>query len=341
MLAHAITAPDVGTGPHGVDHSEEDGFFYLTRDGVRTGKSYPLGKTAYRTARKLNDAEPLTAAVETFGPGPNSQELETKDATPTPPVKTPKAKRVNAPKTKAAKPAKAPKPAPVPETKPEKPKANHKATHSTVVYAGTREEWLNAFVAAARPIFAERGHPIPDKVRVSVGFTGARGGKKVLGACWHEEASTDGTREIFVVPTIDDSSQIAGIVTHELCHTLFGPDEKHGRNFAKAVHDLGLEGKATSAGAGHLPDVEWHEWADPILAALGNLPHAALDPTKSGVKKQKTRLLKGCCEDCGFTVRLTAKWVNAAKGPLQCPDSECGGVLGVIIEGEEPEGEEG
>lgn len=43
----------------------------------------------------------------------------------------------------------------------------------------TREQWLNAFVTASRTQFDRIGFPLPDKVRVSVGFTstGARDGQ--------------------------------------------------------------------------------------------------------------------------------------------------------------------
>ena len=64
----------------------------------------------------------------------------------------------------------------------------------------TREEWLQAFTKAARPIFKkEAGLDVPE-VRVSIGFTstGARG--KAIGQCWQGEASTDNTVVIFIDP---------------------------------------------------------------------------------------------------------------------------------------------
>jgi hypothetical protein len=45
-----------------------------------------------------------------------------------------------------------------------------------------------------------------------------------------------------------------------------------------------------------------------LLADLGDYPHAALAlPTKA---TQVTRMLKACCPSCGYTVRLTQKWVS-------------------------------
>jgi hypothetical protein len=311
-----VTAPDLGTGPYGVEHEESDGFYYLTLNGSRTGKQYPLGKTAYRTARKLNDEAPAA-------PAPKAAAPKAQPAGKALPKSKAKAAKVSA-KAKAHK-AK-PEPAPIPEAK-----AEEALDLSGTLFQGTREEWLNAFVAAARPVFKQRGHELPEKIRVSVGFMFRS--PKAIGQCWHEAASSDGTREIFINPTQADSSRVADILTHELAHTLFGPDEKHGKNFKKAVTDLGLEGKATATVAGPL----WREWAHPILQGLGPIPHAVLDPALSGVKKQSTRLLKCECEDCGFTFRATAKWVsNGEEGlrELRCPDVNCGGVVEVKVAGE-------
>jgi hypothetical protein len=55
----------------------------------------------------------------------------------------------------------------------------------------------------------------------------------------------------------------------------------------------------------------------PILADVGPLPHARLDES-SGPPKQSTRLLKCYCPECGYTVRVAAKWLDAA-GPPICP----------------------
>lgn len=287
--------PDLGAGPYGAEHDEDTSFFYLTLDGVRTGKTYPLGKTAYRTARKLNEAGAFL------------------DDEPIPKAR---------PKP-AEKPVVAPKVAKVPKVKtalPDEPKK---------VYDGTREQWLNAFIAAARPIFKALELELPEKIRASVGFM-FRGGK-AIGQCWHEAASTDGTREIFVIPTLDDSYRIADVLTHELAHTLFGPDEKYGRNFKAAVTKLGLEGKATATIAGP----GWLEWASPILEDLGRIPHAAIDPTLSGVKKQKTYLIKASCTCCDVIFRITAKAANGKE--LRCVDADCDGL--VTLEGTEDLGE--
>jgi hypothetical protein len=63
---------------------------------------------------------------------------------------------------------------------------------ATKIIHPTREAWLNAFVAAARPKFKEVGAELPKKVRVSIGFS-SKGGQKVIGQCWIPDAIEDGT----------------------------------------------------------------------------------------------------------------------------------------------------
>ncbi len=312
------SAPDVGEGPYGVEHSEADGFYYLTLGGARTGKSFPLGKTAYRSARQLNEKSSNHAELP-----PIFLEDEPKPAAK--PAKAPKPPK--APKVKASKP-KAPKPAAKPADEP-KP-APAVLEFKTEAFKGTREQWLNAFTDKARPIFAKRGFELPVKIRVSVGFMFRS--PKAIGQCWAESASADGHREVFINPTQADSARVADILTHELCHTLFGPEEKHGKEFKRAAYGMGLEGKATATVAGD----DWRAWAFPILAALGPIPHGALDPMSSGIKKQTTRLLKCECDVCGFIFRATAKHVNGKA--LRCPDDDCGGIV-KVDGGDEGEGE--
>lgn len=323
-MVENATNPETGSGPYGVEHSEEDSFYYVTLHGVRTGKSYPIGKTAYRAVRKLNDDD----AARGITPSGAFLEDEPKPA-----------KVTRNPGSKPKAPAPAPKGERVPRdperkaVTPRKPvvvvaEAAPGPLEFSKVFEGTREQWLNAFTDKAREVFKQRGHELPDKIRVSVGFMFRS--PKAIGQCWAESASADGHREVFINPTQADSARIADILTHELCHTLFGPEEKHGKNFKAAVTALGLEGKATATVAGD----NWREWAFPILRELGSIPHAALDPQASGVKKQSTRLLKGECEDCGFIFRATAKWLNGKS--LQCPDADCNGF--VCVAGDE-EGE--
>lgn len=186
-----------------------------------------------------------------------------------------------------------------------------------------REAWLNDFVSHARPIFANAGFPIPDKVRVSVGFTstGARG--RSIGECWSDAASEDGHFEIFIKPSANSDARIADILTHELIHAAIGLDAGHGKAFKAAMSALGLEGKATATVAGE----KWYAWALPILSELGPMPYGVLNSGQSSAKpKQKTNLLKVSCPDCGFIARVTRKHIEPHIH-LNCPVPDCGGEL--------------
>lgn len=302
---------DCGAGPWGVERDAEDSFYYLTVGAVRDpqGRKYPIGKTAYRTARKLNETGGIVAGLDLSG-----TREEVLARYPDPVVADPKPKRIRTRK----------------DGKLVVPKHGAAADPSpTASFNGTREQWLEAFVTAARPMFIARGYTIPDKVRVSVGFAHQTRGGKVIGQCWSDAASGDGTHEIFVTPTLDDSSRMADVITHELCHAVVGIDAKHGPKFKQCATAMGLEGKMTATTAGE----SWHEWADPILKDLGPIPHAALNAERSGIKKQTTRLLKAECDMCQLTFRITAKWANGRE--LICPDIDCEGRMCVEL----PDGE--
>lgn len=185
----------------------------------------------------------------------------------------------------------------------------------------SREEWLNAFVTAARPKFKAIGSELPKKVRVSVGFPSKGQRSNTIGECWQPEATSDKVSEIFIRPSLQSTpSRIADVLTHELIHAC--GISGHARDFKKVALGLGLEGKmtATVAGAG------WHEWADPIVKELGLFPGAELKGSIiGGKKKQSTRMLKLLCDSCGWTCRTAAKHIEPYD-VLDCP-TQCGGTL--------------
>jgi len=177
-----------------------------------------------------------------------------------------------------------------------------------------REDWLNAAILALRPLFVKRGYNLAEKIRVSCGWP-ARS-KKAVGQCWSEQNSADGTFELFISPTLADSSRV---LVHELCHVSVGIAEGHNSMFSKCAKALHLVGpwKATSAG----PDFAENIFA-PVLKFIGTTyPHASLTSMSglsTGAKKQSARMLKCKCDECGYTVRTTAKWLEAAGAPV-CP----------------------
>lgn len=195
----------------------------------------------------------------------------------------------------------------------------------------TREAWLNAACAKMAPWFDEAGKPLPSPVRVSIGFP-SRGAlslkRRTIGECWSVETSADQTAEIFISPLLDDVVEIAATLLHEMAHAVLGPKVGHKKPFAKLVFKLGLEGKATAPVAGEA----FKSRVEPIIEALGPLPHAKLTPMVKQ-KKQGTRMIKCECEECGYTVRTTKKWLEVAMP--ECP------VDRVTLTCDEPEEEDG
>jgi len=174
----------------------------------------------------------------------------------------------------------------------------------------TREGWLQEFVERSRPLFAEAGAPLPEKVRVSIGFPSKGQRSKVIGECFYASAAADGVNEIFIRPSLQaNPSQIADVLTHELIHAALPEGEGHGKQFGKVARALGLEGKLTSTTAGE----KWHELHDPILAELGEFPGAALGSAviAGGKKKQTTRMLKVSCPECGWHFRTSQQNIDA------------------------------
>ena len=186
-----------------------------------------------------------------------------------------------------------------------------------------RETWLAAFADAARGQFASAGAPLPDRIRMAVGFTskGARGSR--IGECWSDAVSADSTFEIFISPFESNSARVADILTHELVHAAVGLECGHKGAFGRVARALGLEGKLTSTKGGEA----WREWALPIIGRLGEIPHAALVSGNSSARpKQTTRMIKLECADCGAVVRASRKVIEAA-GDLICISRDCGGAM--------------
>lgn len=190
----------------------------------------------------------------------------------------------------------------------------------------TREDWLNAFIGYARPVFEAANAPLPSNVRVAVGFTskGVKGSR--IGECWSDSASEDGHFEIFLKPTLDNVARICDVLTHELVHAAVGIQAGHGPAFKRVAMCIGLKGKMTATTAG----AEWYAWALPIIERLGPMPYGALSTGgfSTSRKKQRTALLKVECPECGWLARVTAKHIDVHTH-LNCPVPNCDGTLTV------------
>ena len=170
---------------------------------------------------------------------------------------------------------------------------------------------MMALAEKLRPMFMSIDAKIPDRFRISLSLMKG----KALGVCYDVTCSADHTYEILVKIDQADPLEVAAIVTHELIHASIGIDCKHGPEFKKVALALGLEGKMTHT----RPGDRFRANIGPILEEMGPFPHARLDldGKRVGPKKQTTRMHKAVCNECGYTVRVAAKWV--AIGRPGCP----------------------
>jgi hypothetical protein len=207
-----------------------------------------------------------------------------------------------------------------------------------------RESWLQAAVEVFRPRFIEIGFPLPEKVRVAVGFSpsGARfENKTTMGVTLPRAWAADHVNEIWISPEDGDTASMLETLLHELIHAALDCEGPHGKRFAEAATRLGFKGPMTETPA----DVELAFELFTIAASLGAYPGAQVSltgifsnapavpvtpegspvPQSSGPKKQTARMLKMECKEneespCyGYTVRMTKIWVESVGLP------RCGG----------------
>lgn len=201
-----------------------------------------------------------------------------------------------------------------------------------------RETWLNSIAALMAPRFEELGYPLPP-FRVSVGFPSAGLRSKAIGECWDKRASSDERFEIFLRPDRANSMEVACTLAHELTHAAVGLRCGHKGAFETVALALGFSRPLTHASD---PSDQLASWIEPMIERLGPIPHASLmwtglkvkrggggivpddaegedgEPTSSRPKTQTTRLKKAACSECGYTVRVTAKWLDV--GSPHCPN---------------------
>lgn len=209
---------------------------------------------------------------------------------------------------------------------------------TTLTPSMARQQWLHDVEVALRKLFKDKGYTVPDFVRVAMGFPkGTRDGKLAIGQCWALEASTDKHSEIFISPelghdgkrSVSSSVRIMGVMAHEFGHAIAGnkaghrqvarPDTTSGRQFDRwhksfpaIMEAIGIQGPWTATTEGK----EFTEWAKAVIEKIGPFPAGALTNFKR--KKDTCRQRKCTCEGCGYIVRTTKKWIDAA-GPPICP----------------------
>jgi len=180
----------------------------------------------------------------------------------------------------------------------------------------TREQWLNAAVKlCSSQLFKPYRFIVPKDVKVSCGFpsTGALAERRQrIGECWYPQKGT--SHQIFISPVLDVPMKVLDVLVHELVHTVAGKEAKHGKAFRAIATKVGLEGKMTATVASK----RLTNLLKPLNARLGPYPHESLSGMSKGRKKETCRQLKASCPGCGYTIRITRKWIDEVGLPI-CP----------------------
>lgn len=177
----------------------------------------------------------------------------------------------------------------------------------------TREQWLMAAVDVFRDWFAEEETPLPDKVRLSVGY--AKGAKtNTIGWCYRKSAAEDEIHQIYISPTLTDPVDVLATELHELCHAATD-GHGHDKVFGKIARALGLTGKMTAT----VPSDDLKKELAEIAVGLGTYPHAKLTHVvtyKGKHNKYQTKLL---CSVCGFDIpSVSRKKLDEFGAPEHC-----------------------
>lgn len=160
----------------------------------------------------------------------------------------------------------------------------------------TREAWLMTAIEHFRPMFEQIDATLPEKIRVSTGWTKrARAG--AIGWTWISSAAEDKVSNVFVSPEISDSVEVLRVLGHELIHVWDDCEHGHTGAFKQKWQALGFTGKATQCTAGE----ELQDTLEALVVIMGEYPHAKMLTTDagsktSGPKKQTARQIKYTCE---------------------------------------------
>lgn len=181
---------------------------------------------------------------------------------------------------------------------------------------GNREAWLQkAGEKFIGPLFAAKADAKVPEVRVSCGFpsrSATSSKRRRIGECWSPKSAADERAQIFISPVLEDAITVLATLIHEYVHAVDRNEHGHKGPFKRMALAVGLTGKMTATTAGPELAKEIEGW----IKDLGPYPHAGLSTMTR--TKQSTRLIKCECDGCGYTVRTTLKWIEAAGAPL-CP----------------------
>lgn len=173
-----------------------------------------------------------------------------------------------------------------------------------------RETWLLRARDLMSGWFAECGATFPTNVRVSCGFpskSALTAKRRRIGEAWSSACSGDTHFELFISPVLGEPVEVLATLIHEMVHAAVGLKAGHGPGFRRVAEGLGLEGKMTAT----VPGEHLTARLRMVIERLGAYPHAELKSMTNGRKTEATRMLKACCPSCGYTVRVTRKWIDA------------------------------
>jgi hypothetical protein len=136
------------------------------------------------------------------------------------------------------------------------------------IFEGGREAWLQKIIDIWRPYFLRLGHDLATRIWISPGRPPSN---RWTGACYPGAAGDDGNPHIFIHPVLSDSTRVAGVVVHQLCHVALG-NRSHGPPFRRLARAMGLMGKMTETIEGPL----FLAIMPATIDRIGPYPHPAL-----------------------------------------------------------------
>lgn len=183
------------------------------------------------------------------------------------------------------------------------------------LHVDNREQWMTSFADWMRPYFERAGLTIPTKMRFGIGRLLGGGSAQAIGRCHPHTWSKDGTAEITVDLSQDDSTTVGATIVHEMIHAHLKCEGGHGARFRRAMSHVGLVGNATATEPGPwLRDI-----VDHFVEERGTFPHAAMAKNIPARRRKADAAgyLKLACPACHWAMRMTRKHLNVAR-PICC-----------------------
>jgi hypothetical protein len=151
-------------------------------------------------------------------------------------------------------------------------------------------------------MFQRLGAPLPNQLRIAIGFTSRGRRSRNIGECWDNQCSEDRHFEIFIRPDVSESKdlmpmQIAAILGHELVHATVGVAAGHGREFRRVAKGIGLVGPNGSHDGrarirnGHAADIRRSRAVAAWETSAGDRRQQPFQPTqKTALSPNQVRL---------------------------------------------------